>query len=60
MRTNDIIQESYDTLMLNGQLLPHDILMKRVSEKIADGSLLRLIASFLTAPIQDGYQQRVP
>jgi RNA-directed DNA polymerase len=34
--------------------IPHDRLMSRLEEKIADGSLLQLIRSFLEAKIMDG------
>jgi RNA-directed DNA polymerase len=40
--------------------IPHDRLMARVGEKIADGRLLSLIASFLTAPVQEGTEQTIP
>ena len=40
--------------------IPHDRLMEKLSEKIADGSILRLISQFLTAPIQDGNTEKVP
>src|SRR5215471_10597914 len=37
--------------------IPHDRLMDRLKEKIADGRLLGLIESFLTAPVEDGAEQ---
>jgi len=40
--------------------IPHDRLMERLEEKIADGPLLRLITSFLIAPIQDGCEAWTP
>jgi RNA-directed DNA polymerase len=40
--------------------IPHDTLMERLAEKIADGPLLRLIAMFLTAPIQEDCEQSAP
>jgi RNA-directed DNA polymerase len=40
--------------------IPHERLMDRLAEKIADGRLLGLIESFLTAPVQDGLDQTVP
>lgn len=40
--------------------IPHDRLMGRLREEIADGRLLSLIESFLKAPIQDGPCWKVP
>lgn len=40
--------------------IPHDLLMTRVKEKIADGSVLSLIESFLKANILDGLEQWCP
>ena len=40
--------------------IPHDLLMARVSETIADGKLPSLIEAFLKAPIQDGSNRIVP
>lgn len=40
--------------------IPHDPLMDRLREKIADSRLLSLIASFLKAPIQDGTERQTP
>ena len=40
--------------------IPHDFLMARVSDKIADGKLLSLIEAFLKAPIQDGQERLTP
>jgi RNA-directed DNA polymerase len=40
--------------------IPHDRLMARLGEKIADGPVLRLIESFLTADILDGAAQWTP
>ena len=34
--------------------IPHDKLMKGLETRISDGSMLRLVRSFLRAPIQDG------
>jgi RNA-directed DNA polymerase len=64
-RVDQLLKEGYVHVVdadLKGYFdtIPHDMLMERLSEKIADGSLLRLIAMFLTAPIQDGCEQRVP
>jgi RNA-directed DNA polymerase len=40
--------------------IPHERLMDRVEEKIADGRVLKLISSFLTAGIMDGLQHWIP
>ena len=40
--------------------IPHDRLMTRLQEKIADGSVLSLIESFLKANILDGLSQWTP
>jgi len=40
--------------------IPHDGLMKRLREKIADGSVLSLIDSFLKASIMDGLEEWDP
>jgi RNA-directed DNA polymerase len=40
--------------------IPHDRLMTRLQEKIADGSVLSLIESFLKAKILDGLSQWTP
>lgn len=40
--------------------IPHERLMKRLQERIADGSVLRLIASFLQAGILDGMTEWTP
>jgi RNA-directed DNA polymerase len=40
--------------------IPHDRLMERVQEKIADGSVLALIAAFLEARIMDGLEGWTP
>lgn len=40
--------------------IPHDRLLERLSEKIADGRLLSLIESFLQAPVQEGSDRTVP
>jgi RNA-directed DNA polymerase len=40
--------------------ISHDLLMSRLKEKIADGSLLSLIESFLTANIMDGAKKWAP
>src|SRR5450432_2168502 len=40
--------------------IPHDRLMQRLGERIADGSVLRLIESFLKAGIMDGLKEWEP
>ena len=40
--------------------IPHDRLLDRLRERIADGSVLRLIASFLKAGIMDGLKEWTP
>jgi RNA-directed DNA polymerase len=40
--------------------IPHDRLMTRLGTKIADGQVLKLIESFLTAGIQDGEAESTP
>lgn len=40
--------------------IPHDRLMRRLKEKIADGSVLSLIESFLKANILDGMDEWTP
>ncbi len=40
--------------------IPHDRLLSRLRERIADGRLLRLLAAFLTAGILDGLEERGP
>lgn len=40
--------------------ISHEILMSRLKEKIADGSLLSLIQSFLTANVMDGARKWTP
>jgi RNA-directed DNA polymerase len=40
--------------------IPHDRLMSRLKEKIADGSVLSLIESFLKANILDGLEEWTP
>jgi RNA-directed DNA polymerase len=40
--------------------IPHDHLMMRLKEKIADGSVLSLIESFLKASIMDGLEEWSP
>ena len=40
--------------------IPHDRLMKRLEGRIADGRVLKLIASYLKAGIMDGLKEWVP
>ena len=40
--------------------IPHDPLMRRLEEKIADGPVLSLIESFLKARIMDGLEEWTP
>jgi RNA-directed DNA polymerase len=40
--------------------IPHDLLMKRVREQVADGRILKLIESFLEAKIMEGLEQWTP
>jgi len=40
--------------------IPHDRLLQRIREKVADGRLLRLIESFLKAGILEGLQEWTP
>jgi RNA-directed DNA polymerase len=40
--------------------IPHDRLMERLEEKVADGPVLRLIEAFLKANIMDGAEQWTP
>jgi len=40
--------------------IPHDRLMERLQEKVADGPVLRLIETFLKANILDGAEQWTP
>ena len=40
--------------------IPHERLMERVRERIADGRVLKLIESFLKAGIMDGMEEWNP
>jgi RNA-directed DNA polymerase len=40
--------------------IPHDKLMKRVGEKVADGRVLKLIEAFLKADVLDGLSEWTP
>ena len=47
--------EVYDAdLQVYFDSIPHDKLMKGIETRVSDGSMLRLIRSFLQAPVQDG------
>jgi hypothetical protein len=43
--------------MASFDTIPHERLLRRLRERIADGRLLRLIESFLKAGILDGLQE---
>lgn len=47
------LQSYFDTI-------PHDRLLDRLRERVADGRVLRLVASFLTAGILDGLAEWTP
>jgi RNA-directed DNA polymerase len=40
--------------------IPHDLLMKQVKTRVADGRVLKLVESFLTANVMDGLEQWTP
>jgi len=40
--------------------IPHDLLMKQVAKRVADGRVLKLIESFLKANIMDGLDEWTP
>jgi RNA-directed DNA polymerase len=40
--------------------IPHDLLMKEVAKRVADGRVLKLIESFLEANIMEGLEQWTP
>ena len=40
--------------------IPHDLLMKQIAERVADGRVLKLIESFLKANIMEGLEQWTP
>jgi RNA-directed DNA polymerase len=40
--------------------IPHDLLLKRVRERVADGRVLKLIEAFLKAKIMEGLEQWSP
>ena len=64
-RVEQLLQAGYTHVVdadLKGYFdsIPHDRLMARLEEKIADGSVLSLIESFLKADILDGASQWTP
>ncbi len=40
--------------------IPHDLLMKQIGKRVADGRVLNLIESFLEAKIMEGLEQWTP
>jgi RNA-directed DNA polymerase len=64
-RVDQLLKQGY-TIVVDADLkgyfdsIPHDRLMTRVTEKIADGSVLSLIESFLKANILDGLEEWTP
>jgi RNA-directed DNA polymerase len=40
--------------------IPHDLLMKQVKRRVADGRVLKLIESFLAADVMEGLEQWTP
>jgi RNA-directed DNA polymerase len=48
--------EVQDTVAVFFDTIPHEPLIDAVAERVADGSVLRLIRLFLEALIQDGYR----
>jgi RNA-directed DNA polymerase len=64
-RVDQLLKQGY-TFVVDADLkgyfdsIPHDRLMTRLKEKIADGSVLALIESFLTANILDGLEEWTP
>src|SRR6266581_6250393 len=64
-RVNELLKAGYVYVVdadLKGYFdsIPHDRLMSRMKEKIADGTLLSLIESFLKANILDGLEEWTP
>jgi RNA-directed DNA polymerase len=64
-RVDDLLKQGY-VYVVDADLksyfdtIPHDRLMERLRERIADGRLLRLIESFLKAGIMDGMKEWEP
>ena len=64
-RVDALLKDGYTTVVdadLKGYFdsIPHDRLMSRLKEEIADGPVLSLIASFLKANIMDGLEEWSP
>jgi RNA-directed DNA polymerase len=64
-RVDELLKQGYVYVVdadLKGYFdtIPHDPLMGRLGEKIADGALLKLIESFLKADILDGMERWTP
>ena len=64
-RVEALLRDGYTTVVdadLKGYFdsIPHDRLMSRLKEKIADGSVLSLIERFLKANIMDGLEEWSP
>jgi len=64
-RVDQLLRQGY-TIVVDADLkgyfdsIPHDHLMTRLKEKIADGPVLSLIESFLKANIMDGLEEWTP
>ena len=64
-RVDQLLRQGY-TIVVDADLkgyfdsIPHDRLMTRLKEKIADGPVLSLIESFLKANIMDGLEEWTP
>lgn len=64
-RVEELLQAGY-TFVVDADLrsyfdsIPHERLLQRIGEKVADGRLLRLIESFLKAGILEGLQEWTP
>jgi RNA-directed DNA polymerase len=64
-RVDELLKAGYDHVVdadLKGYFdtIPHDPLMARLKEKVADGSVLSLIEKFLKANILDGLEEWTP
>jgi RNA-directed DNA polymerase len=64
-RVDQLLKRGY-TIVVDADLkgyfdtIPHDRLMMRLKEKVADGSVLSLIELFLKASVMDGLEQWTP
>lgn len=64
-RVDDLLRAGY-THIVDADLksyfdtIPHDLLMSRIKEKIADGRVLKLVESFLTQGVMDGLHEWTP